>query len=272
MRKVLTVLAGLAFVFGASTLSAQSSTPEISGDDVNKTDTHDRPLGKVKIRLPAPAGGPTGTPIPPIEPPIIPPPPPPENEDVPPTEPPPDPPPPEDPPTYYGEPVQGKFAFILDASGSMWGSRIATVRAESSSTIGDLTEDDEFDCVAYDSAVSGYTTFLWGAILPATEGNKSAAVVWINGPALNPGGGTPTYAALQQSISTYPADLDKLFLLTDGSPNVSGGASAILADFPGWWTKMIDCDLICICIGGSGTAQTFMQQLAASAGGTYIAA
>ncbi|MCF6227873.1 MAG: hypothetical protein L3J82_04280 [Planctomycetes bacterium] len=63
-----------------------------------------------------------------------------------------------------------------------------------------------------------------------------------------------------------------MFLLTDGGPNVSGSASQILADFPQWWTKFTEADLIAICIGGSGTAQQFMQQLAAIAGGTYIAA
>ena len=273
MRKLLLALAACALVFGAATLSAQSSTPGIAGDDVANTDTHDRPLGMVRITLPAPAGTPSAGGPPPVVPPAVPLPPPPENEEVPPTEPPIDPPPPEEPTTFFGSQAQGKIAFMLDASGSMAGSRIATVRAESTSTISGLTLSDEFEVMAYGSQFHNNTKFMWGgAIRKANHGHKTAAIAWINGPNLNPGDWTPSYAALQQAISIYPADLDKLFFLTDGAPNVTGGASAILADFPGWWTKMIHCDLVCICIGGVASAQTFMQQLASLAGGTYIAA
>jgi hypothetical protein len=273
MRKILFSLAAFALVAGMGALSAQNQS-ELSSTDADKTDAHDRPIGKVSIKLPAPNGG-GGNGGPSTEPPKTDPIPPSEGEEIPPTEGGPEEPPVEDPPTYYGEPVQGKFAFLLDASGSMYGSRIATVRAETTSVIQDLTEDDEFDCVAYGSqfpASQDYSTFMWGALLPGTEGNKSAAVSWVNGPSTNPGGGTPTYACLKKSCQVYPADLDKMFLLTDGSPNVSGSASQILADFPTWWSKFDDTELVAVCIGGYGSAQTFMQQLAALAGGTYIAA
>lgn len=272
MRKVLHCLAVIVIAAGAGVASAQST---LSSPDSNKTDAHDRPIGKVNIQLPPSAGSTNPGELPPQPP--LPPPPvtPPEDEDIPPTETFPEPPPPENPPTYYGEPVAGKFAFLLDASGSMYGSRIASVRAETTSVIGQLTEDYEFDCVAYGSqfsAAQSYSKFMWGSLLPATDTNKSSAITWINGPSTNPGGGTPTYACLNRSCQVYPADLDKMFLLTDGSPNVSGSASQILADFPGWWTKFTDTEFVAICIGGYGSAQTFMQQLAALAGGTYIAA
>ncbi|MCB9933179.1 MAG: VWA domain-containing protein [Planctomycetes bacterium] len=275
MRKIIASMACLAFVFCAAGVAAQTTgTSTLSSKDANKADAHDRPIGGINIKLPAP----TGTTQPPAEPPPAPPAPPPpappsEGEDMPPVETPPDPPPPEDPPTYYGEPVQGKFAFVLDASGSMYGSRIATVRAETTATIGDLTEDDEFDCVAYGSQFpvsQDYSKFMWGTLLPGSDGNKSSAITWVNGPSTNPGGGTPTYACLKKSCQVYPADLDKMFLLTDGYPNVSGSSSQILADFPTWWAKFEDCELICVCIGGGGAS--FMQQLAALAGGTYVAA
>lgn len=274
MRKVMTMLACFALVACAGALAAQSQ-PELSSKDANKTDAHDRPIGGVSLKLPAPATPPTNPPTPSPAPPTQNPTPPSEGEDIPPSETPPDPPPPEDPPTYYGEPVQGKFAFLLDASGSMYGSRIATVRAETTAVIQDLTEDDEFDCVAYGDQFGvgqNYSKFMWGALLPATEGNRTSAISWVNGPSTNPGGGTPTYACLKRSCQVYPADLTKMFLLTDGSPNTSGSSSQILADFPTWWTKFTDCQLICVCIGGYSGAATFMQQLAALAGGVYIAA
>jgi hypothetical protein len=275
MRKLLAGMACLAFVFCAGTLGAQATgSSTLSSKDANKTDAHDRPIGGVNIKLPPPAASTT----PPSEPPPPPPPPPPpappsEGEDLPPMETPPDPPPPEDPPTYYGEPVQGKFVFVLDASGSMYGSRIATLRAETTGTIADLTEDDEFDCAAYGGqfpSAQNYTVFLWGTLLPATEGNKGSATSWVNGSSTNPGGMTPSYACLQKCCQVYPSDLDKFFFITDGYPNITGSSSQILADFPGWWSKFEDCELIAVCIGGGGAS--FMQQLAALAGGTYVAA
>ena len=273
MRRIILGFAALALVFCASAVSAQTATdPTLKSDDTNRADAHDRPVGMVKIKLPAPAVQPPTTPPTPPPPPAPNPTPPSEGEDIPPTETPPAPPPPEDPPTYYDEPVEGKFAFLLDASGSMYGSRIASVRQETTAVIAQLTEDDEFDCNAYGDqhGYPTYTKFMWGQLLPGTDSNKTSAIAWVNGPSTNPGGGTPTYACLKMSCQTYPADLNKMFLLTDGYPNTSGSASQILADFPGWWTKFTDCTLVCICIGGVGSAQQFMQSLAAQAGGTYI--
>ncbi len=287
MRKVLATIACFGMIAFAGGLSAQASggsgsgsgtaQPELHGKDGANTgkSSHDRPVGNARLKLPA-TGNNTNPPEPSPNPPTNNPTPPSEGEDIPPSETPPDPPPPEDPPTYYGEPVQGKFAFVLDASGSMYGSRIATVRQETTQTISDMTEDDEFDCVAFGTQFgvnNDYSRFMWGALLPATDGNKSAATAWVNGPNLNPGGGTPTYACTKKACQIYPADLDKMFLLTDGGPNTSGSASQILADSPQWFQKFDDeFQLVCICIGGSGSAAQFMQQLASLHNGIYIAA
>ncbi|MBX3459952.1 MAG: hypothetical protein KF696_08295 [Planctomycetes bacterium] len=275
MRKLIASLAVFALFGFAAGLNAQAPNPqaEIKSPDANKPNTHDRSAGHAVIKVPSPATPPTTPPEPAPPPPPQNPTPPSEGEDIPPSETPPDPPPPEDPPTYYGEPVQGKFAFILDASGSMYGSRVASMRAETTAVIQDLTENDELDAVAFGDqfgAAQHYSVFMWGALLPATDGNKSSAISWVNGSATNPGGGTPSYACLKRSCQIYPADLDKMFFLSDGYPNTSGSASQILADFPGWWNKFTDCTLVCICIGGGGAS--FMQQLAALAGGIYIAA
>lgn len=275
MRKILASMACFAFVVCAASVAAQGTgTSTLSSKDANKTDAHDRPIGTVTIKLPTPGGtgNPPTEPVPPPPPPQ-PPVPPAEGEDVPPVETPPDPPPPEDPPTYFGEPIQGKFFFHLDASGSMGGSNIATLRAESTATIAELTEDDEFDAAAYGDqfgAGAYYSTYMWGTLLPGTDGNKSSAISWINGSATNPGGGTPSYPSLQHAIQVCPADLNKFFFITDGFPNTGGSASQILADFPGWWSKFSDCHLVCVCIGGGGAS--FMMDLAALAGGTYVAA
>ncbi len=273
MRFIAAVAAfALVACLGGIAVAQQSGKASITSPDTHKDKTHDRPMGNPVLKVPGPAGGTPGgeggT-----SPPVIIDTPPAEGEDIPPTEMPPDGPPAEEPPPYYGEPVSGKFVFVLDASGSMAGSKVASLRAETTGVINLLVEDDELDCVAYGDqfgAGASYSKYLWEGLLPATDGNKSAAANWVNGPALNPGGGTPTYAALKKACVTYPSDLNKMFLVTDGYPNTSGSAQQILADFPGWWTKFDDCELVCICIGGGGAS--FMQSLASVAGGTYVAA
>ena len=273
MRRIITSLACVAIAVVASFAHAQTQ-PAVAGTDANQSDAHDRPLGGVKVTLPAPATipGEPGT-LPPPPPPITPPAPPPEVEELPPIECPPEPPPPEEGPDWYGEKLQGKFAFLLDASGSMSGSRVASMRAETTGAIAQLKETDEFDCVAYGGqfpAANDYCNFLWQGLMPATPGNITTAITWVNGPSTNPGGMTPSYACLKRSCQVYPVDLDVMFFLSDGYPNITGSASQILADFPGWWSKFSHCRLVCVCLGGGGA--TFMVQLAALAGGTYIAA
>lgn len=228
----------------------------LSSKDAMKKEAVDRPVGTIHIKMPTSgstgqgSGPGTGTP--------------PGTGGLPPGETPPGSPPGEDPPTFYGEPVEGKFCFILDASGSMAGSRIASLRAEATNTIGALSDSDEFDCMSYGTQFADSTMELWGGLQPATDGNKTAATNFVNGPACNPGGGTPTHRALEKACNIYPEDLTKMFLLTDGAPNATGSASQILAHFPAWWGKFPqECVLVCICIGGVGEAVNFMRDLAA---------
>ena len=274
MKKLMAMAVAVLLAGG---LYAQQQNPaEISSPDADKTTTHDRSSGGVRLRVPAPATPPENAPEPAPPPPPTNPVPPSEGEDIPPSETPPDGPPAEDPPTYYGEPVSGKFVFILDASGSMMAGsppRVQVLRSETTAVIQALTEADELDACAYDSmtpAAQHYTKFMWQTLLPATEGNKSSAVSWVNGPATNPGGGTPSYPALKRSCEIYPTDLTKMFFVTDGQPNTGGGAAQILADFPGWWGKFEECEFVAVSIGGGGAS--FMQSLAALAGGVYVAA
>jgi hypothetical protein len=265
MRKVILSIAVFSLVAFTGTLLGQAT---LESADASMVDAHDRPVGKLTMTLPssdsAPPPAPPGPGVCSIPKPI--------GHERPPIEVPPNTEPDEK--IYIGEQFGGKVVFLLDASGSMYGSRIATVRSETTSAINAMEATDEFDCVAYGSQFpqsQDYSSYMWGSLRPGTSGNKASAVAWVNGPTTNPGGGTPTYSCLKSACTRYPADLNQMFLLTDGSPNTSGTATQILADFPMWWTKFPETDLICICMGGSGAAQTFMQQLAAIAGGSYIA-
>ncbi len=173
--------------------------------------------------------------------------------------------------------IRERGVFLLDASGSMAGSKIATVRAEMIATINALPAHYRFELIAFGDqfgVAASYSSPLWGTLLPATPVNQNSAVTWINGPALNPGGGSPAYAALKNTCATYlPSNLKYIAFVTSGYPNTSGSASQVLADFPQWWQPAGDCHLYSICVGGGGAS--FMQQLAALANattsGTYIA-
>src|SRR5690606_12602003 len=165
MRKVLYCLAVFVITAGMGSLSAQTQS-ELSSPDANKADAHDRPIGTIKIKLPAPNGGTNpGESKPPEPTPPVSWTPPSEGEELPPTEINPEPPPPEEPPTVIVETLQGKVVFLIDASGSMYGSRIATVRAEASSAISGLKVDHDVDYVAFGSqfpAAHDYSKFMWG--------------------------------------------------------------------------------------------------------------
>jgi hypothetical protein len=113
------------------------------------------------------------------------------------------------------------------------------------------------------------TSRLWGTLLPATPVNRADAISWVNGPATNPGGGTPMYLALESTCALYSPGLKTLALVTDGYANTGGGANQILTDIPQWWSAFDNCQLNAVCIGAGGA--TFVQSLVALVGGSYIA-
>lgn len=253
----------LAAVFACGVNAQSSPQPTLSSRDANKGDAHDRPLGGIVMKLPAPAaGGPTSapTPLPPDFNPI----PPSEGEDVPPSENA-ETPPPEEEQTYYGEPVSGNLGFLLDRSGSINAAKTAIMRAETTELIQDLTQDQCFDIAAFNGSIPGYVKFLWGSLLPATSGNKSSAIEWVNGPALNATGQTPMYDALQKTMQTFTAELDVFILVTDGA---CLRQAQILAELPTWWEKFSDASFIGIYVGPG--CPTFVQQMVAVLGGTYV--
>jgi len=190
-------------------------------------------------------------------------------------------------PTFFGEPVSGKFVWVLDRSGSMGAidsgsgpiedagggiitnpNRIQIVKSECIRVLSQLSEDDWFAIVSFgwNPDVSYYPE-----MVPAVSGNKASGINTVTQLVAN--GGTPAYPALQRACTQYNEhDLNKIYFLCDGGPNVGGGAPQILADFPGWFQSQRDrgCELVCVHIGDSGAAAQFMQALANGNGGTYI--
>jgi hypothetical protein len=262
--------------------AAPGGTAPEAPDTVRAPDSNDmdKPTAPVKVVIPAPAGvdpG-AGTTNPGDEH---------DNPDVPEeiNEDPPE----ENPtgPTFFGEPVAGKFVWVLDRSGSMGAvdsgsgpiedasgsivtnpNRIMIVKSECIRVLNQLSEDDWFALVSFGGGpdVSSYAE-----LVPATSGNKQSGVNTVS--QLVASGGTPAYPALQTACTQYNShDLNKIYFLCDGGPNVGGGAAQILSDFPGWFQSQKDrgCELVCVHIGDSGAAAQFMQALANGNGGTYI--
>lgn len=188
-----------------------------------------------------------------------------------------------EPPTFFGETVSGKFVFTLDRSGSMMASdsgsgpiegsdgsiisnpsRIAIVKSECIKVLTQLTEEDKFAIVTFGSSPD-HTHY--PEMVYANSGAKQTAITFVQQMVAN--GWTPAYHALELSCQ-YDNDTNKLFFLCDGGPNAGGGASAILAAFPGWFQAYSNCTLVCVHIGTSGEAASFMQALAAGNNGIYI--
>ncbi len=156
MRKVVTILGCFAFVVCAGGLFAQSSTqPELSSKDANKGAAHDRPIGGISLKLPAPAGNPT-TPPEPAPPPPAPNPAPPSESERSKT---PQRLPPEDP-----RPTTASRCTVSSPSPAgrqrlMYGTRIATVEPQTTQVIRHDHRHFKFDCVAYgDSSACPATT------------------------------------------------------------------------------------------------------------------
>lgn len=267
---------GIATMFGCMLMAgllggllAQTAAPELSSSDANKAAAHDRPVGGIRMKLPAPAGGAgqSGTQTPP---PAFAATPPSEGEDVPPSES--APPEAEDGQTFMGESVNGNYGFLIDLSGSMAGTKIATVRAETSALVTSMNEEQSLDITVFGfqfPASQGYTKFMWGALLPATGGNKTAALGWISGPSMNPGGGSPLYQALNKCCQVYPAELTMFFLMTDGHNH---SRPETLRDLPTWWKKFPEATFVsCAVQPYNASVAQFLQALAQCVGGTYIA-
>jgi hypothetical protein len=263
------MLCVLVAVLYAGVLSAQAS-PEIRNEDAERARTHDRPAGRAVVRIPGLNGAGSPLPAPPNNP--VPPS---EGDDIPPVETPANPPPPLDPPTFFGEPTYGKFVFALDASGSMGGQRIATLRTEAAAVINQLSESDELDVCSFGTQLPApyKAVWLWEQLQPATEENKAAAIEWINGPSTNPGGGNSDYECLKRCVELYPSDLTKLFYWGDGDPGyIQSQGIPLLQELPGWWGKFEDCTLVGICIGNRPQGEQWVQALVASVGGVFITA
>ena len=77
---------------------------------------------------------------------------------------------------FYGGSYEGdSFMFVIDTSGSMWGDRLATAKAELTQALMSLSSNAEFGIVSFNSVVTQFKM----TMSPADQPNKTAAAGWI---------------------------------------------------------------------------------------------
>ncbi len=165
---------------------------------------------------------------------------------------------------FFGGMYEGDaFFFLLDKSGSMFGTKMDLLRSEMASAFDELSPQAEFGLVAF----SG--DFLVFAPIPlkATRQNLLAARAWVN--ALEAFGATQMLSAAQELLTIAhisSKESRSVIVVGDGLPNGPGPdetLSGILA------TNLDGLPFNTILFGVSESAITFMLQLASLTGGTY---
>jgi HEAT repeat protein len=113
-------------------------------------------------------------------------------------------------PSYYGLPLTAaKIVFVIDASGSMQGARIAAAKRELAKAVESLPDSVTFNIVPFHTRPLAWRPKL----VPATEENKRNALYYIA--ALTLGDKTASYDALEAALRF---DAEAIYFLTDGAP------------------------------------------------------
>lgn len=139
------------------------------------------------------------------------------------------------PPVFFGEEIgtdNGSLIYVLDFSQSMGVvhervnynttlSRWKVVQREARASISRLADDLRFGVIVFGTG-RGCGVRSWvAAPISATEGNKAAAIAWLEGfeSAMIDGGATPTAPAVLLALSMQPG---AVVLLSDGAPSPCG--------------------------------------------------
>ncbi|MCH1495335.1 MAG: VWA domain-containing protein [Rubripirellula sp.] len=170
---------------------------------------------------------------------------------------------------YYGIEIHSKrLLFILDHSSSMkdpWYGmpRLDRAKGELIKAIRALPGDVEFGIVAFHTRVHQWNN----GLVEATVENKDLAIEFVRG--LGYGDRTNTYGALRTALD-YDADLEAVYLLTDGKPTIGELVShqSILMDIL-HRNRFRHLNLNTIGVAVDGFTQGFLKRLADESGGQF---
>ncbi|MBK9387509.1 MAG: VWA domain-containing protein [Planctomycetes bacterium] len=197
---------------------------------------------------------------------------------------------------YHGIPQEGgALVYVIDCSGSMIvgiknpqyennqpvppkdpkESRIEACKAELANAIGQLPEGTRFNIVAYNQAAWKYQE----KMVVASAQSAKAAQDWVA--KLGSEGSTNIHDALGMAFvfggrgvrdRYYAAEIDTIFLLTDGSPTKTDGtpdSTEKILQAAREWNPFRHVTIHCIGVG-TGLNAPFLQQLATEHGGKFV--
>jgi hypothetical protein len=167
----------------------------------------------------------------------------------------------------YSFPVAKSYLFVCDLSSHTSGAVNNDMRQELIATLQGFSDQDEFDIMVYNDTLQGGRQYLWGSLLPATQGNVAAAITWLNGSVFQPAGdlSSALYNAWEDSFNYAGVDHAVYCFHYVGSYG-----AAVLADLPTWAAPHQSREHTFVGFSTNGTAATFGQQAASITGGTYI--
>ncbi len=192
------------------------------------------------------------------------------------------PPPPTGGPVYYSDPVIGHFLFVIDCGADMavvdYGtstSRLRRCKADALAKLATLTDFGEY----LDVLAPGHATITscFGQLQMLTPMTRPLLEQFIT--SLSASGTAPLYSAMKEAFVGYPNDLVHIDFWLATQPGADAGAPGgvatyanILADSPAWlaqqqWATTIYRNAR---PAGSNSWNSFLQQLAASHGGSYL--
>jgi hypothetical protein len=163
--------------------------------------------------------------------------------------------------TFFGQETVGqRFAFILDRSGSMEGSRWAACTRQLERVLRSLPPHVEFMVILFSSMMSEPTVATREGWLRAERAKVDAVIAWVG--RLGPAGGTYPAEAFQRvfSLATPP---DVVYFLTDGKLSQFNALDfeRLLGDKP----------TVVNTIALEGEADTgVLQEIAVASGGQFI--
>lgn len=158
------------------------------------------------------------------------------------------------PSTVFGQQPRAarRVVFLLDRSGSMGGVPIKQARHALENCLANLSPEDWFGIVAFDSTVERFRP----TMLAATRENVEEACIFLN--EIDARGGTELASGVETAAQLLAGSTGEILVITDGQVS---GTSEILQ-------RARKCEIRLFCLGiGSASQDRFLELLARQTGG-----
>ncbi|MFW9982387.1 MAG: VWA domain-containing protein [Candidatus Thorarchaeota archaeon] len=157
-----------------------------------------------------------------------------------------------------------QYVFVLDKSGSMYGTKITQAKTAFNAMVGGLRSIDIFNVIAFDTEVRS----LWTEPHSGSEANIDEAQDWIQ--ALSASGGTNFHGAAIEGLDTFTegANAKAMLILSDGQPT-----AGVIQDTQGILTAISEANILSVSIAtvafGEDADENLMANIAAQNDGFF---